>query len=207
MHSNNEENPNQFYINNYSNQSYFYCFKIIYMYQEIIKSIDENIITFISSKTGSGKSTQVPIYLYEYLKKTKKKSSFKIICSEPRSIACNSISHYVQLLNPHINIYTNIKNYLINSEEPSLYFLKESDLLFLLKLDPYLKDCDILIIDEVHERTMKLELLLYYIKHFTLCQDNIKRGFRLVFMSATFNTEEIKRNSKNSRFRSIFRRL
>ena len=54
-----------------------------------------------------------------------------------------------------------------------------------------MKKCDILIIDEVHERTMKLDLLLYYIKHITLNKENIKRGFKLIFMSATFNTNEI----------------
>ena len=190
MHSNNDEE----YDLNYSDndiQDNIPTYNIEYMYEDIIKSLEENVITFISSKTGSGKSTQVPKYLYEYLKTTKKKSSFKIICSEPRTIACESISQYVKLLNPDINIYTKNIEYLANEKEPGLFFLKESDLLFLLKLDPYLKNCDILIIDEVHERTMKLELLLYYLKHFTLCQDNIKRGFKLIFMSATFNTGEI----------------
>ena len=55
-----------------------------------------------------------------------------------------------------------------------------------------MKNCDILIIDEVHERTMKLELILYYIKHFTLSEEkNIKREFKLVFMSATFDIDNI----------------
>ena len=76
----------------------------------------------------------------------KKKSSFKIICTEPRSIACDSISKFVQFQNKEMNIDTNCTNYL-NNEGPCLYYLKESDLLFLLKLDPYLKNCDILIID------------------------------------------------------------
>ena len=165
MHSNNDEE----YALNYSDneiQDNIPTYNIEYMYEDIIKSLEENVITFISSKTGSGKSTQVPKYLYEYLKTTKKKSSFKIICSEPRTIACESISQYVKLLNPDINIYTKNIEYLANEKEPGLFFLKESDLLFLLKLDPYLKNCDILIIDEVHERTMKLELLLYYLKHY-----------------------------------------
>ena len=190
MYSNNEYSYNNINnINNYSKE-YIPTYKILAIYQKILRSLEENLITFISSKTGSGKSTQVPKYLYEYLINEKKKSNFKIICSEPRSIACESISKYVFSKNPNINIDTNCTNYL-NNEGPCLYYLKESDLLFLLKLDPYLKNCDILIIDEVHERTMKLDLLLYYIKHFTLSKDNIKRGFKLIFMSATFNTNEI----------------
>ena len=171
-------------------ESYKYYFKIFSIYEDIIKSFEENIITFISSKTGSGKSTQLPKYLYEYLEKDKKKSSFKIICTEPRSIACDSISKFVQFQNKEMNIDTNCTNYL-NSSESGLFFLKESDLLYLLKLDPYLKNCDVLIIDEVHERTMKLDLILYYLKYITLSKENIDRGFRLIFMSATFNTNEI----------------
>ena len=186
---------NRPYFNNTNNinnqiEEYIPRYQILTIYQKIIRSVEENLITFISSKTGSGKSTQVPKYLYDYLKKEKKKSKFKIICSEPRSIACESISKYASIEYPDINIDTNCINYL-NNDEPCLYYLKESDLLFLLKLDPYLKNCDILIIDEVHERTMKLDLLLYYIKHITLNKENIKRGFKLIFMSATFNTNEI----------------
>ena len=176
--------------NNIQFKEYIPRYKILNIYPKIIKSIEENLVTFISSKTGSGKSTQVPKYLYQYLKENKKKNKFKIICTEPRSIACESISNYVELQNPDINIDTNCTNYL-NRDDPYLYFLKESELLFLLKVDPYLKDCDILIIDEVHERTMKLDLLLYYIKNITLCKENMDRGFKLVFMSATFNTNEI----------------
>ena len=178
------------YINSYMLRDYIPQYKILSIYSEIIKSIEENLITFISSKTGSGKSTQVPKYLYYYLKNEKKKSSFKIICSEPRTIACESISKYVKSQNSDINIDINCLNYK-KQTEPGLFFLKESDLLFLLKIDPYLKDCDILIIDEVHERTMKLDLILYYLKHITFCKENMNRGFRVVFMSATFNTNEI----------------
>ena len=47
---------------------------------DIIKSVTNNMKTFISRKTGSGKSTQVPQYLYNYLlnKKNNKNKSFNI---------------------------------------------------------------------------------------------------------------------------------
>ena len=41
----------------------------------IIESVKNNVITFISSKTGSGKSTQVPQYLYNYMLKQKNNKS------------------------------------------------------------------------------------------------------------------------------------
>ena len=162
--------------------------KIKILRNKILKSVQENLITFISCKTGSGKSTIVPKYLYEYL--SGKKTNFCVICTEPRSIACNSLSKYVQDKNKNITISSSVKTYL-NLKGPNLIFLKESDLLFLIKEDPDLSKCDILIIDEVHERTMKLDLILYYLKHFTLTKTNRERGFKLIFMSATFNTNDI----------------
>ena len=161
---------------------------------DIIKSVTNNMITFISSKTGSGKSTQVPQYLYNYLlsKKKTQDKSFNIICTEPRTIASDSIIEYIRRQNKNINIYKKITKEEYEEKKPKLFLIKESDLLYQLKINPYLKNCDILIIDEVHERTMKLELILYYIKHFTLSDEiNIKRGFKLVFMSATFDIDNI----------------
>ena len=163
--------------------------KISQLKPKIIKSIKENLVTFISSKTGSGKSTQVPQYLYDYLEE-KNKKSFCIICSEPRAIACETISNYIKLTNKNININTLNEKY-FDKNEKHLLFIKESDLLYLLKKNPRIPNCDILIIDEVHERTMKLDLILYYIKYLTLCEENIKRDFRLVLMSATFNIDDI----------------
>ena len=164
--------------------------KINLLYSKIIQSVKDNLVTFISSKTGSGKSTQVPKYLYNYLLKDKKKETFCIICTEPRSIACESIKSYIFKQDKDIQIESSANEYFKKMKKVILY-IKEGDLLYLLKKDPYLKFCDILIIDEVHERTMKLDLLLYYIKHFTLSTKNKNIDFRLVLMSATFNTNDI----------------
>ena len=171
------------------NKKYIPKSRILSLYSKIMKSVEENFITFISSKTGSGKSTKVPAFLYEYLEK-KNKDTFCVICSEPRTIACTSLCKYVQEQNEQYLIDISLKKY-FELNGPNLLYLKESDLLYLLKEDPFLIKCDILIIDEVHERTMKLDLLLYYLKHFTLNKTNKERGFKLVFMSATFNTNEI----------------
>ena len=162
----------------------------------INKSVKNNTITFISSKTGSGKSTQVPQYLYNYLlnqkNKQKQDKSFCIICTEPKTIASDSIINFIKSQNKNINILRSITKIELEEKKAKLFFVKESDLLFQLKIDPYLKKCDILIIDEIHERTMKLELILYLIKNFTLSDEkNIKRGFKLVLMSATFDVDNI----------------
>ena len=183
---------NSFDSSKISQQSKYQELSIKELESDIIKSIQNNLVTFISSKTGSGKSTQVPQYLYNYLLNKKKKNSFCIICTEPRTIACESIIEYIKLKNKNINILRSITKQELEEKKPKLFLVKENDILFQLKIDPYLKNCDILIIDEVHERTMKLELLLYYIKNFTLSDEkNIKREFKLVLMSATFDIDNI----------------
>ena len=184
MNSSDIDQQNKF--EQYCNYDFPYL-RIQLLYSQIIQSFENNLITIISSKTGSGKSTQVPIFLYDLL--NQKKNSFCIICTEPRSIACESLCQYL-IKKTHFNISKDIRNY-SNCSDKMILFLKESDLLYLLKEDPYLEKCDILIIDEVHERTMKLDLILYYIKHFTLNTENRQRGFKLVLMSATFNTDGI----------------
>ena len=105
---------------------------------DIIKSVKDNIITFISSKTGSGKSTQIPQYLYNYLLKSPKKESFCIMCTEPRSIASDSISEFIKSQNKNINLMKTVTKQELESKKPKLFIIKENDLLFQLKLDPYL---------------------------------------------------------------------
>ena len=53
------------------NQYNFPFLRIQSLYPQIIQSIESNLITIISSKTGSGKSTQVPIFLYDLLNQKK----------------------------------------------------------------------------------------------------------------------------------------
>ena len=101
--------------------------KINKLYFKIIQSIKDNLITFISSKTGSGKSTQVPKYLYYHLLNEIKKESFCIICTEPRSIACESIKSFVLNQEKDIKIETNSSEY-FNKSKNILLYIKENDL-------------------------------------------------------------------------------
>ena len=76
-------------------QNTFLKYQISLKKYEILDSINSNIITFISSPTGTGKSTQIPQYLYEGF-------PGKILICEPRKIACNSISEYIKKENSNI---------------------------------------------------------------------------------------------------------
>ena len=184
----NKPDQNQQTSYNLNNYYDFPPLRIHSLYPKIIQSIENNLITFISTTSGSGKSTQVPIFSYDLL--SRKKNAFCIIYTEPRAIECDALNDYIISINNNFRIYNNISGY-YKTFEKKLLFLEETDLLKLLKEDPYLNKCDILILDEVHERTINLELILYYIKYFTLSDENKERGFKLIVMSATFNTDGI----------------
>ena len=165
-------------------QNTFLKYQISLKKYEILDSINSNIITFISSPTGTGKSTQIPQYLSEGF-------PGKILICEPRKIACNSISDYINKENPKIKANSNeLDLYYKNQYE--VLFITENNLLNILSSDPLLSKCDILLIDEIHERTMKLDLILYYMKYFTLCENNILRNFKLILVSATLNIKDIR---------------
>ena len=95
---------------------FFPEYSISSIIQEIIKTINSKIITFISSPTGSGKSTQIPQYIF------KNNPKLKIIVCEPRKIACESICNYIMRENKNINIQCN---------DIFFYFKKNFEILFI----------------------------------------------------------------------------
>lgn len=60
---------------------------------QIIQTISDSPVTLISGQTGSGKSTQVPQYIYDYQKINKK--DCKIVICQPRKIAAITIAQRV----------------------------------------------------------------------------------------------------------------
>ena len=173
--------PNYNLIFNYHNysQNINPQYKISDLENDIILSVDNKKITFISSPTGSGKSTQIPQYLANH--------NYKVLCSQPRKISCVSISEYIKYQNQTLNIQSGSQNFYYDNNF-DLLFLRENTLLNLLCNDPLLSNANVLIIDEVHERTMVLDLILFFIKYFTLQRND----FKLVIMSATIDTDNIR---------------
>jgi HrpA-like RNA helicase len=59
---------------------------------EIIESIIKNQVTIISAATGSGKSTQIPLYILEFNRKA------LILCSQTKRAAAKGLCRSVQAL-------------------------------------------------------------------------------------------------------------
>lgn len=63
--------------------------------KEIISSINENQVSIISGNTGCGKSTQLPLFLFQEALDNKN-NKFKVLCTQPRRLACINIARRVQ---------------------------------------------------------------------------------------------------------------
>ncbi|XP_046400213.1 probable ATP-dependent RNA helicase DHX34 [Ischnura elegans] len=146
---------------------------------EIIKAVNSNQIVIIAGDTGCGKSTQVPQYLL--------KAGYKnIVCTQPRRIACISLSKRVAY--ETLNEYDTTIGYQIRFEKSKtqhtrIVFVTEGLLLRQVSKDQNLSSYDVVVLDEVHERHLPGDFLLGLLK----CLLYQRKDLKLVLMSATIN--------------------
>ncbi|KJP89692.1 hypothetical protein AK88_00652 [Plasmodium fragile] len=159
---------------------------------EILKMIEQHDITFIQGETGSGKSTCVPKFLLEEkLKEGKEK--INIIVTEPRRIACISLSRILsELINEKLG---NTVGYRIageavyDSEKTLVTYITVGFLfkLFLHHRNMYKKFTHV-IIDEIHDRSILLDIVLLFIKVYLHSKRKDEEIFKLIIMSATMQS-------------------
>eukprot|EP01135_Chromosphaera_perkinsii_P006611 Nk52_evm13s554 gene=Nk52_evmTU13s554 len=155
----------------------------------IIKALDENQFVVVAGDTGSGKTTQVPKYIYEHCLKTGQECN--IVCTQPKRVAAISISKRV--LNevfPHETIGESV-GYKIGNEQkwcPETKITFETVGVFLQqtitkkKLKPFTH----IILDEVHERTQETDFALLLARKLARDEPNVK----VIAMSATMDSSK-----------------
>lgn len=150
---------------------------------EILSALERTDFLIIKSTPGSGKTTRVPLFLREKFKK-------KIYILEPRRIAAKLASQYVaQGLGEvpgatvgHIFKYEHLAN-----EKTQIIFLTEGTFLRILASDPELHDCDVVILDEFHERHYYTDVALSYL----LKIKETNKKLKIIIMSATIDLKEL----------------
>lgn len=146
---------------------------------QIVEAVKNEQVVIIAGDTGCGKSTQVPQYLM--------KAGFKkIACTQPRRIACISLSKRVAF--ETLNEYASEVGYQIRFERHKnqhtrIIFITEGLLLRQMSSDNSLSSYDVLVLDEVHERHLHGDFLLGVVK----CLLFQRKDLKLVLMSATIN--------------------
>jgi len=169
---------------------------------QILYALETHGVIILVGETGCGKSTQLPQYLYEngwtdssivgndgggY---EQQQPLREIICTQPRRIAAMTLADRVS--KESIDDTPNLIGYSVRFDNTCIpgvtkiryvtdgWLLREATL-----LDPLLKNCSVLIIDEAHERSLNTELLLGAIKKIR----KVRPELRVIVCSATLDAE------------------
>lgn len=159
----------------------------IYAFREdLLEAIAEHQVLIIEGETGSGKTTQIPQYLYEsgYCK-----GNFKVGCTQPRRVAAMSVSARVA---SEMNVKLGSEvGYAIRfedctSERTRIKYMTDGMLLREFLTEPDLKGYSVIMIDEAHERTLHTDILFGLVKDIARFRPELK----LLISSATLDAEK-----------------
>lgn len=163
--------------------------------QVIMETISENSVVVISGETGSGKTTQVPQFLYE----AGYAEGGKIIgITEPRRVAAIAMS---QRVGREMNLGSNIVSYLIRFEgnctpETKVKFMTDGVLLKEVECDFLLQKYSVIILDEAHERSAYTDILIGLLSRIIQLRKKKGNPLKLIIMSATLRVEDFTKNTR-----------
>ncbi len=151
--------------------------------QALLDAVEEHQVLIIEGETGSGKTTQIPQYLYEagYTKDSK-----KIGCTQPRRVAAMSVSARVaQEMDVKLGneVGYSIRFEDCTSERTVLKYMTDGMLLREFLGEPDLASYSVMIVDEAHERTLHTDILFGLIKDIARFRSDLK----LLISSATLD--------------------
>ncbi|NXP79185.1 DHX37 helicase, partial [Ramphastos sulfuratus] len=163
--------------------------------QVIMEAINENPIVIICGETGSGKTTQVPQFLYEAGYAS---SSGAIGITEPRRVAAVSMSERVA---KEMNLSHRVVSYQIRyegnvSDETQIKFMTDGVLLKEIQKDFLLSKYKVVIIDEAHERSMYTDILIGLLSRIVPLRAKKGLPLKLIIMSATLRVEDFTSNNR-----------
>ncbi|KFO03858.1 putative ATP-dependent RNA helicase DHX37, partial [Balearica regulorum gibbericeps] len=163
--------------------------------QVIMEAISENPIVIICGETGSGKTTQVPQFLYEAGYAS---SNGTIGITEPRRVAAVSMSQRVA---KEMNLSHRVVSYQIRYEgnvtdETQIKFMTDGVLLKEIQKDFLLSKYRVVIIDEAHERSMYTDILIGLLSRIVPLREKKGLPLKLIVMSATLRVEDFTDNNR-----------
>lgn len=130
---------------------------------QIIRSLEEHPILIVVGETGSGKTTQIPQYLFEagYSKRG------VIACTQPRRVAAMSVAARVaremgSRLGDLVGYSIRFED--CTSEETAIKYMTDGILLREFLSEPDLRNYSCVLIDEAHERSLHTDILFGLIK-------------------------------------------
>lgn len=156
--------------------------------EEILRALNERQVLIVAGDTGSGKSTQLPQYCLELGRGT----AGLIAHTQPRRLAARALAARVadelgQTVGGSIGFRVRFADQVSDATRVAL--MTDGLLLAELGSDPLLRRYDTIIVDEAHERTLNVDLLLGVLKRLLPRRPDLK----LIVTSATLDVERVSR--------------
>ena len=156
--------------------------------ETILTALADRQVLIVAGDTGSGKSTQLPQYCLELGRGT----AGLIAHTQPRRLAARALAARVaeelgQSVGRSVGYRVRFADQV--SDATRLVLMTDGLLLAELASDPMLRRYDTVIVDEAHERTLNVDLLLGVLKRLLPRRPELK----LIVTSATLDVERVSR--------------
>ncbi|MDR2052525.1 MAG: ATP-dependent RNA helicase [Treponema sp.] len=156
----------------------------VYKHKDLIlDALSGHQVVVVESPTGSGKTTQMPVILYDagYAEKG------IIGVTQPRRIAAVSVSEFIAR---QMGAVPGLAGYKMRFEDKTtpatkIKIMTDGILLQEMKLDPWLSKYSLLVVDEAHERSLNIDFILGLLKRVL----ESRRDFKVIVSSATINAQ------------------
>eukprot|EP00177_Eucheuma_denticulatum_P004029 GFKZ01007288.1.p1 GENE.GFKZ01007288.1~~GFKZ01007288.1.p1 ORF type:complete len:838 (-),score=138.40 GFKZ01007288.1:2723-5236(-) len=151
--------------------------------KQLLDAIKRHQVLIVQSETGSGKTTQIPQYLVE-------EGFGNIICTQPRRVAAMSVAARVAdemgvRLGAEVGYCIRFED--CTSDKTIIKYCTDGMLLREFLSQPDLKDYDVVVIDEAHERSLSTDIVMGLVKDIARFRGD---DVRVVISSATMNTKK-----------------
>ena len=171
------------------------------MEREIMEAIEDNPVVILCGETGSGKTTQVPQFLFEagYADSRSVLHSGLIGVTQPRRVAATSMAQRVgkELNAPDLVGYQIRYDSTTVSKHTKIKFMTDGILLREAKEDLILRKYSCILLDEAHERNLNTDLILGILSRVvalrqTMFEEGVEEvtPLKLVIMSATLRVHD-----------------
>ena len=166
--------------------------------EEFFELLEKHQVVIVKADTGSGKSTQLPKFLLEWYsskgearahtseREARPHNLFKIGVTEPRRLAAISIADRLrEELKDETLVSTKIRFWEQGQSDAPIKVMTDGILLQEFRRDRLFRQYSAVVIDEAHERSLNIDILLGIFK--TVLHE--RPDFKLIVASATLDAK------------------